>query len=175
MAPLDQITGRGKFQWDARHQISFYETKEIICADAINMYPDYTQPFHMYTDASDFQLGAPLIQNGRPLAYFSKNLTSAQKNYTTTEKELLAIVITLKEYRQILIRCKIHIYTDHKNLTCRTCYVQRILRFRIFLDEFYTTIHYIEGKKNVLADSFSRLPQMDKPSVGDSELQRKGT
>ena len=74
----------------------------------------------------------------------------------------------------MLIGCKIHIYADHKNLTCRTFSVQRILRWRIFLDEFDTTIHYIEGKKNVLADCFLRLPRMEKPSVGDSELQGKG-
>ena len=138
------------------------------------MYLDYNQPFRIYTDASDFQLGSALIQNGRPLAYFSKKLTSAQKNYTTTEKELLAIVPTLKEYRQILIGCKIHIYTDHKNLTCRTFSVQSIPWWRIFLDEFDTTIHYIEGNNNVLADCFLRLPRMEKPSVGDSELQGKG-
>ena len=174
LALLAQLTGRDKFQWDSRHQISFYETKAIICADAINMYPDYNYPFNIYTDALDFQLGDALIQNGRPLDYFSKKLTSAQKNYTKTEKELLAIVLTLKEYRQMLIRC-IRIYTDHKNLTCKTFSVQRILQWRIFLDEFDTTIHYIEGKKNVLADCFSRLPRMEKPSVGDSELQDKGT
>ena len=80
LAPLAQLTGRGKFKWDERHQISFDEMKSITCADAINMYPDYNQPFHIYTDASDFQLGATLIQNGRPLAYFSEKLTSAQKN-----------------------------------------------------------------------------------------------
>ena len=89
LALLAQLTGRDKFQWDSRHQISFYETKAIICADAINMYPYYNQPFHIYTDASDFQLGAALIKNGRPLAYFSKKLTSAQNNCTTTEKEFV--------------------------------------------------------------------------------------
>ena len=93
----------------------------------------------------------------------------------TTDKELLAIFLTLKEYRQMLIGCKIHIYTDHKNLTCRTFSVQRILWWRIFFDEFDTTIHYIEGKKNVLAECFLPLPQMEKLSVGDSELQGKGT
>ena len=104
LAPLAQLTGRGKFKWDERHQISFDEMKSITCADAINMYPDYNQPFHIYTDASDFQLGATLIQNGRPLAYFSNKLTSVHNTYTTTEKELLAIVLTLTEYRKIAHR-----------------------------------------------------------------------
>ena len=68
LAPLAQITGKGKFQWDTRHQISFDEMNAIICADAINMYLDYNQPFRIYTDASDFQLGASIIQNGLPLS-----------------------------------------------------------------------------------------------------------
>ena len=75
----------------------------------------------------------------------------------------------------MLIGCKLHIYTDHENLTCRTFSVQIILLWRIFLDEFDTNIHYIEGKKNVIADCFLRLPRMEKPSVGDSELQGKVT
>ena len=48
------------------------------------------------------------------------------------------------------------------------------MRWRLFLDQFDRTINYIEGKKNVLADCFLRLPLMKKPSVGDKELQGKG-
>ena len=96
LTPLSELTGRGKFIWTPRHQISFDAMKAIICADALNAYPDYTKPFHLYTDASDFQLGAAIIQdrNGipTPIAYYSKKLDKAQRNYTTTEKELLAML-----------------------------------------------------------------------------------
>ena len=109
-----------------------------------------------------------------PIVYYSKTLTSAQKNYTTTEKELLAIVMTVKEYRKILWGAKLFIYTDHRNLTFRTFSIKRILRWRLFIDEFDATMTYIKGSKNVLADCFSRLPRMEKPSVGDKELQQKG-
>ena len=70
--------------------------KAIIVVDAINVFPDYSIPFDVYTDASDFQLGAAIIQNKRLIAYYSKKLTPAQQNYTTTEKELLGIAMTLK-------------------------------------------------------------------------------
>ena len=60
--------------------------KAIIAADAINAFPDYSIPFHVYTDASDLQLGAAIIQRAKPIAYYSKNLTPDQQNYTTTEK-----------------------------------------------------------------------------------------
>ena len=145
--------------------------KAIITTDAMNVYPDYYIPFHVYTDALDFQLGAAIIQNNKPLAYYSKKLTPAQKNYTTTEKELLAIVMTLTTYRKLLMGSKIYIYTDHKNLTFKTFSVQRILRWRLFVDQFDCELRYIPGKDNVLADCFLRLPLMEKPSVGIKEQQ----
>ena len=76
--------------------------KAIIVADAINALPDYSIPFHVYTDASDLQLGSAIIQREKPFSIYRKNLTPAQQNYTTTEKELLACVQKFKEYSKIL-------------------------------------------------------------------------
>ena len=80
-------------------------------------YPDFNAPFEIQTDASKLQLGAVIYQKGKPIAFYSINMNSAQNNYTTTEKELLSIVETLKEFRNIPLGHQITVYTDNKNLT----------------------------------------------------------
>eukprot|EP00957_Ditylum_brightwellii_P069020 5239301-Ditylum_brightwellii.AAC.1 len=68
----------------------------------------------IYTDASDTQFGAVIGQRGMPIAFYLCNLNCAQKNYTTTEQELLTIMETLKEFKNILLGQQIKIYTNHK-------------------------------------------------------------
>ena len=59
---------------------------------AVLAYPDFEKPFDLYTDASDLQLGATLVQEGKPIGFYTRKLNSAQMNYTVGEKELLGIV-----------------------------------------------------------------------------------
>ena len=57
-----------------------------------------------------------------------------------------------------------------KNLTFENFNTQRVLRWRCFVEEFNPRLFYIEGKKNIIADAFSRLPREDDPNTSAVEL-----
>ena len=166
LAPLTELTGKKHFEWKDTHTATFQKLKDMISTDTMQHYPDPNKPFHVYTDASDYQLGAAIKQNGRPVAFYSRKLSAAQQNYSTIEKELLSLVETLKEFRVWLYGCKdLHLYTDHKNLTYDKLSSQRVIRWRMFLEEFHPTFHYVRGETNVLADALSRVPTTVTTSV----------
>lgn len=164
LAPLTAIIGANKkkstpIAWTEEMNLAFQRTKAMLVKSTLLRYPNHNKPFAIYTDASDYQLGAAIFQDGHPVAFYSRKLNSAQRNYTTIEKELLSIVETLKEYRTMIYGSKeLNIYTDHSNLTGASFSTQRVLRWRLFLEEYGPTFHYIKGEENTLADALSRLP-----------------
>ena len=81
-------------------------------------------------------------------------------NYTTTEKELLSIVECVREFRNILFGYPIVVYSDHKNLVhaATVSQSQRVMRWRMILEEFGPDIRHISGEDNAVADAISRLP-----------------
>ena len=145
--------------------------KALVTADALLVFPDHSLLFDVETDASKYQLGSVTKQQGQPIAYYSRKLYSAQRNYTTIEKELLSIVVTFKEFRMVLLGASIRVHTDHKNLTHRLTEftTQRVLRWRLLLEEFNPTFLYKSGPSNVLADALSRIPtaRMERESWDD--------
>ena len=84
-------------------------------------------------------------------------MNSAQHNYTTTEKELISIVATIKEFRNILLGHQITVYTYHKNLTYKFFNIEPGMRWRLIIEEIGPELKYIKGENNVVADTLSRF------------------
>ena len=82
--------------------------------------PDWSKPFEIMCNASDFAIGAVLGQykdNKKQVIYYSsRTLNDAQVNYTTTEKEFLAVVFALEKLCTYLLGTKTTIFTDHSAL-----------------------------------------------------------
>ncbi len=90
--------------------------------DVILTIPNETDPFMVEANASEGAIGAVLSQkqNGkwRPVAFISKSLSVTERNYEIYDKELLAIMLTLDEWRHYLMGAAVdvEIWTDHQNL-----------------------------------------------------------
>ena len=111
------------------------------------------------------QIGAVISQKGKPIAFYLQNMNSAQQNYTTTEKELLSVVSSLKEFRNILLRHQIKVYTYHKNLTYNFFNTERVMRWRLILKEFGPELKDIKGEHNAIVDALSCLEISDNQEI----------
>jgi hypothetical protein len=98
------------FEFDDACLKSFNIFKEALISKPIIQPPDWSLPFEIMCDASDYAVGAVLGQTKdrkhHAIAYTSKTLTGAQLNYATTEKELLAVVFAIDKFRPYLVGAK---------------------------------------------------------------------
>ena len=123
-----------------------------------------TDPIFLITDASVKGIGAwigqgPSTQDIQPAAFYSRTFKPAELNYSVTEEETLAIMDGLRHFQPHLNGSKFMILTDHAACLAfpKTPEVtDRNERWLKFLSGFDYTIQYLEGKKNILADTLSR-------------------
>ena len=164
MAPLTALTKISaksfKKHWTQVHTDCFKKIKAMIAEDVLLTYPDPNLPFEIQTDASDYQLGAVILQNNKPVAFFLRKLSDAQTHYPASNKEALCIQEVLHEYRDILYGAEIIIKTDHKNLTQCDIKSPCLLHWHLLIEEFAPTIVYLPRQDNVIADSISHLPHL---------------
>ncbi len=120
-SPMYQITGKKPFRWEEEQQQSFDELKNALTSTPVLALPNGRDPFILDTDASNFAIGAELIQvqdgQEKVVAYGSFALTPEQKKYCTTRKELLAVIRFTRQFRHYLLGRQFTVRTDHISLT----------------------------------------------------------
>jgi hypothetical protein len=179
LTPLTLQTGapkkgqtQQKYVWTEAMQAEFDQMKVLVAMVVLCAYPNHNKLFHIYTNASDYQLGSFIMQDGQPVAYWSKKLNNAQPNYSTVDKELLSIVMTIHEFWSMLLGAELQIHTNHKNILIIGDSSQRRLRWISYVHEYGPELHYVEGSANVVADTFLRLSWKDtlaSPTMGKKQ------
>lgn len=151
---------------------AFEASKESLANAALLAHPDCRATLALVTDASDKAIGAVLQQlkddAWQPLAFFSRKLSPSQTKYSPYDRELLAIYEAVKYFRHMLEARHFIVYTDHKPISFafherrKNC-SPRQYRHLDFISQFTTDIRHISGKDNVVADTLSRIEELETP------------
>jgi len=123
--PLFDLTcSEQVWTWNGKEQMAFEDLKIVVTTALVLMSPQDLEPFRVEADSSDFATGAVLSQQSttdgkwHSIAFYSKSLSSMERNYEIHDKEMLAIIHALEEWRHFLegVTHPVEIWTDHKNL-----------------------------------------------------------
>jgi len=163
--PLTDLTKKYvRFEWSSQCQAAFDTLKVALTSAPILIHPDPSQPYVLYTDASDLAVGGILVQERegqeKVIAYLSHKLTGAALSWPAIEKEAYAILYSLKKFHCYLHGAKFEIHTDHKPLKSLFQDEQKnskLQRWSIQISEYGAPILYHQGKLNVRADMLSRI------------------
>ena len=113
---------QNNFEWNIEHQARFEEIKKLLTEQISNTIPDSNQPFYAMCDASNFGIGAALLQSHNStnkmnlISANSRLFTQAELRLSTLMRECTAIIYTLTEYEFLILGSK-HptvLFTDHK-------------------------------------------------------------
>jgi hypothetical protein len=179
--PLFDLTGHAEWSWGPDQQVAFDELRRRITSTPILSFAQDEKPFRLEADSSDYATGAVLSQQSdsdgkwHPVAFYSKSLNAVERNYEIHDKEMLAIIRALEEWRHFLegARQKFEIWTDHKNLEyfmSAKKLNRRQARWSLYLSRFDFTLHHIPGRSMGKPDALSRRPDHGNGTEDNSEV-----
>ena len=154
------------WDWNPSTDAAFQKLKQWICNILLKTtlaYFDCTKPVVIQTDASEYGLGAALLQDGWPIAFASKTLTDIETWYANIEQECLSVCFGLEKFHTYIYGRHVAVHNNHKPLemiqkkpihNAPPCLQKMIL----CLQKYDYTIQYKPGKEMVLADHLSRFP-----------------
>jgi len=107
--PLFNLTKKAvPWRWEEAEQAAFDKLRNRITSTPVLLALDDSKPFRIEADSSDFATGAVLSQQSsedgkwHPVAFLSKSLSAVERNYDIHDKEMLAIVRALEEWRHFV-------------------------------------------------------------------------
>lgn len=189
-APLNALLAGGSLK--ASHPVditgdtlvAFEQCKENLSNAALLSHPDCNAKLALVTDASDLAMGAVVQQlkdgEWQPLAFFSRKLSPCQQKYSPYDRELLAIYESIKYFRHMLEARHFVVYTDHKPITFafherKANCSPRQYRHLDYISQFTTDIRHISGKHNVVADTLSRIDELQRTIDYDQLAQSQAS
>ena len=119
---ISPVKNEVPFIWSPNCKIAFNLLHKALISAPVLAYPNLSLPFIIQTDASLYAAGAVLSQVSldgieRPIAYCSQILHKHKCNYTVTERECLAVIFALKQFKAYIYGTKFEIVTDHASLS----------------------------------------------------------
>ena len=161
--PLTRHTGNVDFEWTSDAEASFQRLKMLVTSAPVLRGFDKRHPIYFSTDASGYAIGAVLEkddgQGRRPVAYFSHVLKIQEQRYSIRERELLAVVKSVRYWRCSLYGRTFVVQIDHESL--KYLRTQEKLnngqvRWLELLDQYQFKILPVKGTANAVADALSR-------------------
>ena len=165
--PLHNMVKKNKkCNWTEKQEKAFRELKERFTKEPVLVAPDIDKKMRMEVNASDYTTRGVLsieCEDGlqRPVVFLSKSLNETEKNYEIHDKEILAIIRGLENWRHLLKdTCfKFEIWTNHKNLEYFMKMQKlnhRQAQWALYLSRFDFTLKHVLGTKMGKADRLSR-------------------
>lgn len=158
--PLTNLLRKGiPFVWIQDHVVAFQTLKNSLVSAPVLALPDFNREFVVETDASDGGIGVVLMQDGHPLAFVTRALGPRNQGLSVYEKEYLAILIAIDQWRPYLQMGEFVIRMDQKSLAHlteqrrHTPWQQKALNCLMGLQYM---IIYKKGVDNRAADALSR-------------------
>ena len=169
---------RKAWTWGEAQENAFTTLKSCLITPPILGYPNFTQSFELYTDASGRGLGAILYQeqegHKRVIAYASRGLTKSEQHYPAHRLEFLALKWAVTDkFSDYLMTSKFIVYTDNNPLTYVLSSAKldaTTQRWIAALSSYNFEIKYRPGVNNADADALSRLPALANITDNTSEL-----